>query len=165
MGSVNMNCKIHIQAGNLNIEFEGSEAFVKKDLLTFIEKATLHFQNLEMPVMDTETENKQEPKRGKKTIQATTNNIASKLKVTSGSGLIIAACAHLYFVKNKETFTRKEITTEMKNAKNYFKDTYQKNLTNALSTLINKEKLIERSKDIYALNINTINELEAILAP
>ena len=87
----------------------------------------------------------------------TTNTIASKLNVKTGNELVIAACAHLCFVKGADTFTRSNILAEMKLASNYFKATMRKNLSNTLKTMINQNKLLETATDTYALEAS-LNE-------
>jgi hypothetical protein len=80
-----------------------------------------------------------------------TNTIASKLGMNSGPDLIIAACANLTLVKNKETFHRKDILAEMKTASNYYKGSHSNNLSASLKSLVSGDKLIERTKDVFAL--------------
>ena len=89
----------------------------------------------------------------------TTNTIASKLSVKTGNDLVIAACAHLTFVKGADTFTRSNILAEMKLASNYYKATMRKNLSNILKTLINQNKLLETAKDTYALEASLKTQL------
>ena len=57
----------------------------------------------------------------KQKLQMTTNTIAAKLDVKTGTDLALAACAHLALVKGADTFTRANILGEMKLASNYYK--------------------------------------------
>ena len=90
----------------------------------------------------------------------TTNTIAGRLDVKTGPDLVLAACAHLCFVKGADTFERKNILAEMQSASNYYKKTYSSNLSKYLSKLVKDGKLIERSKEVYALSAGTKQEVE-----
>lgn len=91
------------------------------------------------------------------------NTIAVKLGTTSSSDLVMASCAHLAFIQNKDTFHRNDIIREMKTASNYFKSNHIKNLSQSLKSLISSGKLIERSKDTFALSANETSTLKAKL--
>jgi hypothetical protein len=101
----------------------------------------------------------------KKTLELTTNSIAAKLNASSGPDLVLAACAHLHFVKGQHTFHRKNILAEMKLANNYFKKNFANNLSKSLKSLAKDEKLIERTEDTYALDAKTVSELQTRLVP
>jgi hypothetical protein len=97
-------------------------------------------------------------------LSITTNNIAAKLGCSSATDLIIAAAAHLHFVKGKAQFTRMEILDEMKSATSYFTETMRKNMSRNLSVAVRSNQLNERSKDTYALTSGTIAELSQKLS-
>jgi hypothetical protein len=60
-------------------------------------------------------------------------------------------------------FERKNILAEMQTASNYYKQTYCSNLSSSLSSLVKDNKLIERSKDNYALAASAKQSMEATL--
>jgi hypothetical protein len=93
-----------------------------------------------------------------------TDTIANILGAKSGSDLVMAAAAHLHFVKKKPTFTRKEIIAEMAPA--HWKGSYRgSNLTTYLDGLRGrKDRLRLVSKDTYALSNKEKQALEARLA-
>lgn len=99
----------------------------------------------------------------KKTLQMTTNTIATKLNSSSGADLVTAACAHLCLVKGQDSFKRSHILGEMKLATNFFKKTYSNNLSCALQTLVKGGKILETSVDTYALDAKEKSRLESIL--
>lgn len=164
-----MSSKIKIKIGSVEVEFEGSEEFLKDELLKLTSSVLELYRESGLVAGEGETfepsleeKEKNALKVGK--IQGTTGTIASKLNCTAGKCLIIAACAHLTFVAHHQSFTRKEILDKMKTAKNHFKTSYRDNLTSYLNTLINEGKLNEISTDTYALREPVRKELEQKLA-
>jgi hypothetical protein len=164
-----MTSKIHIKVGNLEIDFEGSEDFIKQDLLKTFEQITDIFDMKDFQIPDTQETGKTGEKlggksQGKSDIKGTTNSIAAKLGVKSGRDIVLAACAHLHFVKQSNTFDRTKILQSMKLATSYYKESHRSNLVNNLNTLIRQQKLNEISKGTYALPAKMIKELEGRLA-
>lgn len=157
--------KIHIKVGNLEIDFEGEEDFIKKDLLGLLEKITGLFKKEDFIQL---LETKEEKSIGKQKVgtrfKLSTNAIARKLGAKTGPDLTLAACAHLSLVEKKETFSRNEILSDMKKATSYYKKSYGNNLTKYLDSVSNSGKLIERGEKEWALSDNAIRELEEKLA-
>lgn len=158
-----METKIKIQFGSINIDYEGSESFLKNEIPKLIHTISeLYPSEISKITTSKESNGKSNGKSDSK-IQLSTNSIAAKLNVKSGSSLAVAAAAHLTLVKNKKVFSRKELLTEMQTATSYFKETYRKNLTRTLGTLI-KNKFNEPSTGNYALTADAEKELRSILA-
>lgn len=154
-----MTSKVKIKAGAIEVEFEGSEEYMKDELPALVELL------YSLGPIDT-TEEESEPEelavssdKSKQKLQLTTNTIASKLNVKKGNDLVIAACAHLTFVKGADTFTRNNILAEMQLASNFYKVNMRKNLSNSLKTLINQNKLLETAKDTYAIEASLKDQL------
>jgi hypothetical protein len=161
-----MDCKIRIRVGNIEVEYEGAEEYLKDNLPNLIESlAGLTFGG--EPAADDEEGEILPPTidPSKKKLELTTNSIAGMLNAKSGPDLVLAACAHLHLVKGAETFHRKNILAEMRSANNYFKRSFGNNLTSSLKTLVKDKKLIERTDDVYALDAKAASELEARLTP
>ena len=159
-----MDHKIRIKIGSIEIEYEGTENYLKNDLPELIDKlVSLNLPNVNEKESTTDSASKIDDKTTNAAIQFSSNTISAKLGVKSGTDLIIAACAHLTFVQNKETFQRKDILTEMQTANNYYKNSYSANLTPYLKSLVNTHKLIERTKDTYALNATEKNRIKSVL--
>lgn len=93
-----------------------------------------------------------------------TNTIAAKLGAKSGLDLVICAMAHLELVQGKASSIRAEILAEMKNAKQYYKQTMSNNLSKSLSTLITAKRINEGAKDSYALTAAERKLIEAKVA-
>ena len=155
--------KIRLKVGSVEVEFEGSEDYMKDQLPGLIELLCSNASN-EGDAVSVEDELPPSPDASTSKIQMTTNTIASKVGVKSGSDLIIAACAHLCLVKGHDTFTRKNMLAEMQTASNFYTKSYGNNLSKYLKTVVSDGKLIERSKDTYALAAAEKSKLESSLS-
>lgn len=93
-----------------------------------------------------------------------TNTIAANLDAKTGSDLVICAMAHLELVQGKTSSGRAEILAEMKNAKQYYKQTMSNNLSKSFSTLLTAKRINEGAKDTYALTAAERKQIEAKVA-
>ncbi|WP_108802959.1 hypothetical protein [Aquimarina sp. Aq107] len=164
-----MEHKIKIKIGTIEIEYEGNENYLKKDLPDLIDKIISLKSSIpddiepQIPEQESNSVTEVETTNNGSTIQMSTNSIAAKLNAKTGTDVTIAASAHLVFVQGKDTFHRKEILTEMKKASNYYKSSHGKNLSVSLKTLTGSHKIIERKKDTYALSASLKKSLNATL--
>ncbi|WP_422083828.1 hypothetical protein [Ulvibacterium sp.] len=164
-----MNHNIRIKIGSIEIEYEGTEDYLKNDLPSLIDKlvALKGIQSEESASESTNenAENSSDTKaeKGNGQLQMSINSISAKLDVKSGSDLIIASAAHLTLVQNKETFQRQDILNEMKKASNYYKKSHRGNLTSLLKTLVTSHKLIERKTGTYAISATILKSLKSTL--
>lgn len=142
-----MTSKFRIKLGQIELDFEGNEEFLKKELPELLAAVSKLFQQAGTAALSTSP-------GGTNAVlpQATTGSIAGKLRVTSGPELIIAAAAHLSLVKGMPTFTRDQVLKEMQSAPTFYKKTYLNNLTAYLGRLVKTQKLREVSKDTYSLS-------------
>lgn len=97
------------------------------------------------------------------TLDLSTDTIANVLGAKSGSDLIMAAAANLYFVKGKQKFTRQELTAEMRTAPAHYKETFLNNLSKYLTALTRIDRLRLVASDTYAISSKERQELEAKL--
>jgi hypothetical protein len=138
--------KIRIKLGNIEIDFEGTEEYIRGDLPSLLELICTYSVTSENSLeADIDVEEAEElpanPDPTKQRIEMTTNTIAAKLNVKTGSDLVLAACAHLCLVKGADTFERKNILAEMQTASNYYQQNHSKNLSKSLSSLVKDNKL------------------------
>lgn len=153
-----MSSKIRIKVGDIEVEYEGAEDFLKKELPELLKTVT----SLHSIANSPGTSGTGFTPKGD--VKLTTANIAAKLSCSSGPDLVIAACAHLHFVQKSETYDRKTILKEMKKATSYYKSTYSNNLSKSLKNLVQDDKLIEPSTNVFSLHANTLKELHARLS-
>jgi len=93
-----------------------------------------------------------------------TDTIATLIGATSGPELIIAAAAHLLFGQGKNTFTRRELTAQMRASPSRFKHTFINNLSAYLAGLTKADRLRMSGPDTYALSNRERQSLQARLA-
>ncbi|WP_462248916.1 hypothetical protein [Ekhidna sp.] len=158
--------KIKIKMGPIEVEYEGSESFLKEELPEILKAVSDLYKEagskMELPnsnsianpqLVETDT-----------LLEETTGSLAAKLSSNSGPELIIAAAAQLTFVQSKDRFTRKEISDSIKTASAYYKNSYGSNLTTYLNNLVKDGSLLEKSKDVYALSATKLKQLKSSLA-
>lgn len=160
-----MTSKIKIKLGAIEIEYEGSEEFLKEELPALLKAVSDLYKS--SGALIEEVRPPANPATGSSVannIQGTTATLAAKLGGGSGPDLAMCAAARLTFVSNKEKFHRKELLEEMKSASNYYNSNYAKNLTVLLGNLVKAGKLMEPSKDNYSLSADSLKNIGAQLA-
>lgn len=160
-----MENKIRIKWGDVEVEYEGSEAFLKKELPAILNAISkLHGESANAPGGGAGGPAGTVQRRnvvGKPA--GSTSEYAARIGANACGKLILAAAAKLTFTGKQESFTRDELFKEMKTAKSYYKVTYRKNLTAYLKSLVQSQKLNELGNDTYALAPAGVKELETAL--
>jgi hypothetical protein len=150
-----MTSKLRIKLGNLEVDYEGTDEFIKDQfpslLKTLKELGTL---NVAPPPPSPEDAPQNVPVG-----DHPTNTIALKLGCSTGSDLVRAAAVRLGIIKKAATFSRKSLLAEMKTATSYYKDTYRSNLDSYLKTLVDNGTLLLQGESTYALSAAKISEL------
>jgi hypothetical protein len=163
-----MTSKIKIKLGPVEVEYEGSEEFLKKELPDLLSAISQLYKESGISTLPTPAFGEQHPigqlGGSSSTVVGTTGTIAAKMSVSSGPELAIAAAARLMLGLGQGSFTRDQLLTEMKNASSYYKKSYGSNLSNILGRLVKSGKLVETAKDTYALSASTKSDLETRIA-
>ena len=137
--------KISISIGNLKINYEGSEKFIKNDFTNLF--------NLEEICRILKDENPiSNPKKQKKIRNY--EELQSILKVDNLDDLVISSLAYYFFMKNIDNITKGDLYNLTKNYKKYpgkFKD--------SLSKLVSKNR-IQLKNDKYHLSDKEITNLK-----
>jgi hypothetical protein len=97
-------------------------------------------------------------------VNLSTDTIATIIGASSGPELVMAAAAHLHFSEGKSTFTRRELTSQMRSAPSHYKATFLNNLSSYLAGLTRADRLRLSGTDIYALSNRERQNLESKLA-
>ena len=162
-----MASKLRLKLGDVEIEYEGSEDFLKAELPELLKTAMELFK-----VADSGKRAFRDPggrggssEGGATEIPTlTTGSIAAKLSVDSGGALLLAAAARLGLVDGKPTFTRQQLLEEMKSATAYYNKNYSSNLSKLLKTALKDDRLSETAKNVFALTASARSDLERRLA-
>lgn len=146
-----MAIKLSTTIGDVSFDFEGTTAEFKELVLPMVEKAWERNPASVGPLPSANPANANAavtaPRQG-----FTVRTIAARLRVDSGSELLLAAAASLAIFKGTSTFTRQELHDEMKEAAGFYKTTYGSNLSNYIDTLMKNGSLLEMGKETYALS-------------
>ncbi len=159
-----MTSKIRIKLGPIEVEYEGTENFLKEELPQLLEAVANLYKQSGLPEMKQDSGSTGGTGTGTPQLQSTTGGIAAKLGCKSGPELAIAAAARQTFAAGKATFSCKDILNEMKTASNYYKSTYSGNLSVILNGLVKDGALLEPAKDTYSLSADKKAELGKQLA-
>ena len=160
-----MSSKLRIRIGNVEIEYEGTEEFLKQELPGLLKTAMELHKEAPNQLGGGDSDSGAGGGKGKGGVPTlTTGTIAARLKAKSGPTLLMAAAAHLTFVADKVTFSRQDLLSAMKSANSYYKKSYSNNLTKYLGGAVTEGKLRESATNAYALSADTKSELESQLA-
>lgn len=151
--------KIRIRVGDLEIEFEGSEDFIKEQIPEILQDAADIKVSSSVQTTEEEIEGISQEEQ-EKFVDLSTASIAQKIGVKTGKELVIAAAAFLTFVKNKPSFHRREILYAMKEATPYYQQNYSKNLSRYLDQLVREGSFNKTSAGTYALSMRVRRDLE-----
>ncbi len=153
-----MEARIKLKLGDVEIEYEGTEAFFKDELPAILEAIS----KLRFP--QSQQSGPPRPPSPGKPVTGTTAAIAAKVGAKSGSELIMAAAAKLTLVDGVGEFSRDQLHAAMKSATGLYKKSYTNNFGNYLGSLMKAQQLHEVSKDTFSLPQNVRAELEKQLA-
>ncbi len=163
--------KISIKLGSIEVEFEGSETFLKDELPELLTAVAKLYRDAGLSDEARAVKIK-EPSPSSLSSSATSlsseefgtvSSIAAKLGCSSGPDLILAALLRMVRAGNMQV-ARKALTEEMKAATGFYKTTYTSNLTSSLTSLIKTDAVREVAKGIYTLSVKKREELESKLA-
>jgi hypothetical protein len=166
-----MSIRVRIKSGHLEVDYEGSETFLVEELPDVIRSVVKASGSVAPPTNNgaagANHSGNAEGDNGESggELELSENNVAAKLNSTEGGDLVTAAAAHLRLVQGKSTFTRDELRSTMKNATDYWtQNKHGKNLSYYIKGLVSSGKLIERSKDVFALPASEASSLKSQLA-
>jgi hypothetical protein len=147
-----LNARIKIKMGSIEIDYEGSEEFLKKEFREFLTAVIeLRSQSAGEEIAQASSEGAPPGSSGT-SVRTTTKTICSRLGGKSGSELAFAACAKLTIVDSLAEFDRKQIIKEMRSATGIFKEGFATgNLSGYLTSLVRKGKLNEVGQERYSL--------------
>lgn len=160
-----MDTKIRIKMGDIEVEYEGSESFLKEELRELLAGVVeLHKEKGVGPTAINGASNSKSPASDGIVFEGTTNTVAAKLSVNSGPELVIAAVARVALVLGQEKIGRTNLLKEMKTATGYYKQSYGSNLSVSLKNLVSNDRLREVSKDEFSLSATELQKIKATLA-
>lgn len=156
--------KIRIKMGEVEVEFEGSESFLREELKEILSGVVeLHKKTEPFKKSAKGDAASSEKNSNSSGFTGTTNSVAAKLGVKTGPDLIIAALGRLTIVLGQDKCSRNDIIKEMQSANSYYKKTFLGNLTGYLKTLIKEDRIREVSTGNYSLSASELQSLKGKL--
>lgn len=144
--------KLKIKIGPVEVEYDGDDKFLKDELPSLL-KAVRELHQASGLGAEEKGGVEKDGDKPRRAIngQLSTSVIASKLGCKKGPELAEAAAFNLAHVRSKESFTRDDLTTEMRSAKTFFKKNYVSNLTAILRRMVADQKLNEVSANVFSV--------------
>jgi len=159
-----MSSKIRIKMGPIEIEYEGNESFLKKELRTLLGSVADLYKERKAFEDEGAVDDEAGDIGDVKPVSGSTGQFALKLKCKTGADLALAAAGHLAITQHKSSFTRGDLLHDMKSATGFYQKNYSSNLPKYLRTLAKNDKLKEVSKDTYSLTDAMRKEIKAKIA-
>lgn len=162
-----MSTKLRIRIGEVEIDYEGTEEFLKEELPQLLKTAMELHKAAGSPQGGGKEKKQDSGTAGAagEVPSLTTASIAGKLGCKSGSDLLQAAAAHLALVKKVEPFSRQQLLAEMREATSYYRKNYSANLSKYIKTALLKDGVLsETAENSFALKAATRTDLEKKLA-
>ena len=160
--------KIRIKMGFVEIEYEGSDDFLKEELPLLLDKlyalvppGSAESQGGGAASGDGERVGASSRGTGDSNGDiGTASSIAADLGVKTGPDLVLAAAVRLTLGLGKASFTRKELLTEMQSATSYYNKNMSGNLSKMLIAMIKEKTIREVAKDTYSLSAEKKHDME-----
>lgn len=161
-----MDAKLRIKMGAVEVEYEGSDDFLKKELPELLKAVlALHASAAESSEPEDDVDDGDEKTKGGRIAGSlSVSTAAAKLGAKKGSDLALAAAAAIVIGQGKDSFSRSDLLRGMQSAKAYYKTTYRSNLSHYISTLVKAEHLLDHGNDSYGLHEAKRKELEKTCA-
>lgn len=156
--------KLHIDIARGIFEVEGEPEFIQDLFSQFKGQLSQISVQKQIEPLSPQITSQEQAQDTVSPINMSTDTIANLLKVSSGPELALAAGAHLSIVMGKNTFSRKDLSTEMRTAPGHFKQSYIANLSPTLDRLKKDDKIrLVSGTDVFALSNTEKVRIEKIL--
>ena len=187
-----MATRIRVRKGDTEVEYEGSEQFLKNELSSLLRAASTFPSGsgrqapsaprgagpgrppgartsrrkgarARTPAVAAAVQEAPAGK-GADAPPGSAADIAARIGCSHGTHLVLAASAQLNLRAGRKSFSRAELLAAMKTAAQYYKPVYGKNLSRYLKSLIKERQLNQPRPGIYALTAPARREMQKILA-
>ena len=159
--------KIRIKIGSVELEYEGSDDFLKEELPLLLDKlyalapASADRGQSGSDFRD-ENDGVGSGVGASNSSVGTTSSIAADLQAKTGSDLALAAAIRLALGLGKSSFSRKELLTEMQSATSYYNKNMSSNLSKMLTAMVKDKTVREVAKDTFSLSADKKREMEKL---
>lgn len=153
-----MTAKLRIRTKGIEIEWEGEVEFLKSELPGLVGAIIEAIGDSGFIENAPEVE---PPISGNGQATFTTASLAAKIQPKTGPDLFKVALAKLHLSDNLQEATHLQVLEEMKNAKQFYKQAMQKNLSKSIVSLLNKREINEPSSGKYTLSHEVLEQFRA----
>jgi hypothetical protein len=161
------NTRFRVKLGGAEIEYEGSEQFLKAEVIPTVAKifelveiqSELR-QSSEVRFIEAPRDVLAEQGNNNQKFDHSTTNIAVILGTKTAVDLALAAAAHLTIVRGRDSFTRQELLEALRSAPSFYKKADANNHSKTLQSLVKSGQLREGHGGNYALTAKIRSELE-----
>lgn len=148
--------RIRIKLGLMEVEFEGSEEFLKAELLELLKAVSLLAKDSGISL----DKNAGSRPHDISKIDFGIGTVAQKLGVSTGPALAMAAAARLTLSGEKDKFSSKDLAGEMRKATAFFKEGHASNLGNSIRTMVRNGDLNDAGGDLYSIPAAKLEDLK-----
>lgn len=146
--------KVVLKCGDIQIEYEGPEDFLKAELGTMVQAVSQL-----RPLASGKPNTKAAAAAGG---PVSVSTIAQQLSVKNGPDLIMSAALSLVRDGN-EAFTKKVLRERIKDAKSFYKGSYANNFDNYVGRLVKKGRLNHLGGENYSVPDTEVTSLNGQL--
>jgi len=155
-----MTSKIKIRFGEIEIECEGSEEFIKQELPQLMKEIAALHKSAPPPKTNQKTA---KTANGDDAAESVTT-VAQRLGVATGPDLIMATAFKLAG-SGSDSFERKDLRSGVKGATTFYKNSYGTNFDKALKKLVKDGRIHHAGGTTYSLPNGERVKLLAKMAP
>ncbi|MCM2354910.1 MAG: hypothetical protein NDI63_14915 [Pseudobdellovibrio sp.] len=159
-----MNGKLKVKWGSLEIDFEGSETFLKEEFMQLLNAISAVAKESGTLLTQPDVPSTVQTASSRRIGSLGMGTVAQKLAVKSGPELIMAAAAKLTFIDQKDKFTAKDLLSEMRQASAYFKESHATNFAKNIAVLVKNAKLNDVGGDAYSIPADRHEEFQSKLS-
>lgn len=166
----NLEAKIRIKIGSIEVDYEGDPSFLKDGLNDLIQSVSdIHSSLPQSPSsaaasVAPETVIPAVVPSAQPSLGLSTKSIAARMDAKTGPELAICAMAHLELVKNLDSYERQSILNEMKTATGYYKSSMSGNNVKNVDSLVKAKRVTEAGSGKYCLSASERKKVEAAIA-
>lgn len=170
-GMSNLEAKIRIKIGSIEVDYEGDPSFLKDGLNELIQSVSDIHSSLPQSSPSVPEAVVREPANPasssivpQPSLGLSTKSIAARMDAKSGPELAICAMAHLELVKGLDSYERKNILDEMKTATGYYNSNMSGNNAANIASLVKNKRVTEVGTGRFCLSATERKKVEAAIA-
>ena len=152
--------RVRFTAGELTLEFEGSEILYRESFDSLLERLTTQADRHDEALSSSSASSSSVPTPRE---DLSIINVCEILEPKSGPDVTKAAIVKLSLIDGMQSVPRRDILREIDNAHGYQQPSHKSNLGTNLNRLVDRKEIIKESKDRYALSASEKSRYSKLL--